>query len=70
VGINSQIFSRSGGFQGQSFAIPNLATQVKDQVVATGHASNARLGVANQRAGRLAPGKGRGTARAPGRCER
>jgi len=49
VGINSQIYSRSGGFQGLSFAIPiDLATQVKDQIVATGHASHARLGVAIQ----------------------
>jgi len=49
VGINSQIYSRSGGFQGLSFAIPiDLATQVKDQIVATGHATHARLGVAIQ----------------------
>jgi serine protease Do len=49
VGINSQIYSRSGGFQGLSFAIPiDVATQVKDQIVATGHASHARLGVAIQ----------------------
>ena len=49
VGINSQIFSRTGGYQGLSFAIPiDLATQVKDQIVATGKASHARLGVAIQ----------------------
>ncbi|MDI1246177.1 MAG: Do family serine endopeptidase [Rhodoferax sp.] len=49
VGINSQIYSRSGGYQGLSFAIPiELATRVKDQIVATGHASHARLGVAIQ----------------------
>lgn len=49
VGINSQIYSRSGGFQGLSFAIPiDLANQVKDQIVATGHATHARLGVAIQ----------------------
>ena len=49
VGINSQIYSRSGGYQGVSFAIPiDLATRVKDQIVATGHASHARLGVAVQ----------------------
>ena len=49
VGINSQIFSRSGGYQGLSFAIPiDLAVRVKDQIVATGHASHARLGVAIQ----------------------
>jgi serine protease Do len=49
VGINSQIYSRSGGYQGLSFAIPiELASHVKDQIVATGHASHARLGVAVQ----------------------
>jgi serine protease Do len=46
IGINSQIFSRTGGYQGLSFAIPiDLATKVKDQIVATGKASHARLGV-------------------------
>jgi len=49
VGINSQIYSRSGGYQGLSFAIPiELAMQVKDQIVATGKASHARLGVVVQ----------------------
>ncbi|HEY8905890.1 MAG TPA: Do family serine endopeptidase [Rhodoferax sp.] len=49
VGINSQIYSQSGGYQGLSFAIPiELATRIKDQIVATGHASHARLGVAIQ----------------------
>src|SRR5467141_4637964 len=34
VGINAQIYSNSGGYQGVSFAIPiNLAMQVKDQIV-------------------------------------
>ena len=46
VGINAQIYSRSGGFQGLSFAIPiNVALKVKDQIVANGKASHARLGV-------------------------
>jgi len=46
VGINSQIYSRSGGYQGLSFAIPiDMALRVKDQIVATGHATHARLGV-------------------------
>ena len=46
VGIKSQIFSRTGGYQGLSFAIPiDLAIKVKDQIVATGKASHARLGV-------------------------
>jgi serine protease Do len=49
VGINSQIYTRSGGYQGVSFAIPiDVALQVKDQIVATGKASHARLGVAVQ----------------------
>ncbi|MCV2371313.1 Do family serine endopeptidase [Roseateles oligotrophus] len=46
VGINAQIFSRSGGYQGLSFAIPiDVALKVKDQILATGKASHARLGV-------------------------
>lgn len=49
VGINSQIYSRSGGFQGLSFAIPiEVATRVEQQIVATGHVEHARLGVAVQ----------------------
>ncbi len=49
VGINAQIYSRSGGFQGLSFAIPiNVALKVKDQIVATGKATHARLGVTVQ----------------------
>ncbi|HEY4956582.1 MAG TPA: Do family serine endopeptidase [Caldimonas sp.] len=49
VGINSQIYSRSGGFQGVSFAIPiNVALKIKDQIVATGKAQHGRLGVTVQ----------------------
>jgi serine protease Do len=49
VGINSQIYSRSGGYQGVSFAIPiELAEKVKEQIVATGKARHAQLGVAIQ----------------------
>ena len=49
VGINAQIYSQSGGFQGLSFAIPiDVALKVKDQIVATGRASHARLGVTIQ----------------------
>jgi serine protease Do len=49
VGINSQIYSRTGGYQGVSFAIPmETALKVKDQIVATGKASHARLGVTIQ----------------------
>ncbi len=46
IGINSQIYSRSGGYQGLSFAIPiDVVLRVKDQIVATGRASHARLGI-------------------------
>ncbi|HSW02962.1 Do family serine endopeptidase [Aquabacterium sp.] len=49
IGINAQIYSRTGGFQGVSFAIPiDVAMKVRDQIVATGKASHARLGVAVQ----------------------
>ncbi len=49
VAINSQIYTRTGGYQGVSFAIPiELAIRVKDQIVATGKVSHARLGVAIQ----------------------
>ena len=49
VGINSQIYSQSGGYQGLSFAIPiNVALKVKDEIVATGKAQHARLGVTIQ----------------------
>lgn len=49
VGINSQIYSRSGGYQGVSFAIPiDVAARIKNQIVATGKAEHARLGVAVQ----------------------
>ncbi|MEO8124946.1 MAG: Do family serine endopeptidase [Burkholderiales bacterium] len=49
VGINSQIYSQSGGYQGLSFAIPiNVALKVKNEIVATGKAQHARLGVTIQ----------------------
>ena len=49
VGINSQIYSRTGGYQGVSFAIPiDLARKVEQQIVKTGHVEHARLGVAVQ----------------------
>jgi serine protease Do len=49
VGINSQIYSHSGGYQGVSFAIPiDVAARIKNQIVATGKAEHARLGVAVQ----------------------
>ena len=46
VGINSQIYSRSGGFQGISFAIPiDEAARVSDQLRTTGRVSRGRIGV-------------------------
>lgn len=46
VGINSQIFSTSGGSMGLSFAIPiNIANQVKDQIIQGGKVTRGRLGV-------------------------
>ena len=49
VGINSQIYSRTGGFQGLSFAIPiEVAQRVQQQILSTGQVHHARLGVAVQ----------------------
>lgn len=46
VGINSQIYSRSGGFMGLSFAIPiDVAMNVSDQLKTTGQVIRGWLGV-------------------------
>jgi serine protease Do len=46
VGINSQIYSRSGGFMGISFAIPiDEATRVSEQLRASGRVTRGRIGV-------------------------
>ena len=46
VGINSQIFSASGGYMGISFAIPiDLAMNAVDQIKRTGKVSRGQLGV-------------------------
>jgi len=46
VGINSQIYSRSGGFMGISFSIPiDEAIRVSDQLRAQGRVSRGRIGV-------------------------
>ncbi len=46
IGINSQIYSRSGGFMGLSFAIPiEMAVDVADQIKNTGKVSRGWLGV-------------------------
>ena len=49
IGINSQIYTRSGGYQGLSFAVPiDLAVKVKDQLQQFGKVSRGRLGVTIQ----------------------
>ena len=46
IGINSQIYSRTGGYMGVSFAIPiDLAMNVVEQIKETGHVSRGWLGV-------------------------
>jgi serine protease Do len=46
IGINSQIFSRTGGFMGLSFAIPiDMAMNVADQLRNKGHVSRGWLGI-------------------------
>src|SRR5690606_22605014 len=48
-GINSQIYSHTGGYQSPSFSIPiETVLKVKDQLVATGKPSHARLGASVQ----------------------
>ena len=49
VGMNSQIYSRSGGYQGVSFAIPiDVAMNVGQQLQTSGHVTRGRLGVGIQ----------------------
>ena len=49
IGINSQIYSRSGGYQGLSFAIPiDVAMNIERQIVTTGKVQRGRLGVSIQ----------------------
>ncbi|MGM9483064.1 Do family serine endopeptidase [Roseateles sp. NT4] len=49
VGVNAQIYSQNGGFQGLAFSIPvDVALKVKDQIVAHGKVEHARLGVTLQ----------------------
>jgi serine protease Do len=50
VGINSQIYSRSGGYMGVSFSIPiDVAMGVSQQLQATGHVTRGKVGVTIQR---------------------
>jgi serine protease Do len=49
VGINSQIYSNTGSYAGLSFAIPiDIANNVREQLVATGHVTRGRIGVGIQ----------------------
>jgi len=49
IGINSQIFSRTGGYMGVSFAIPiDVARNVEDQLIKTGRVVRGRIGVTIQ----------------------
>lgn len=49
IGINSQIYSRNGGYQGLSFAIPiEVAMNVEQQIVAHGKVAHGRLGIGIQ----------------------
>ncbi len=49
VGINSQIYSRSGGYMGVSFAIPiDVAMEIQNQLRVSGKVSRGRLGVVIQ----------------------
>ncbi|HKR37702.1 MAG TPA: DegQ family serine endoprotease [Steroidobacteraceae bacterium] len=49
VGMNSMIFSRTGGYMGLSFAVPiDVANDVREQLLKTGHVVRGRIGVAVQ----------------------
>ncbi|MCT7298573.1 DegQ family serine endoprotease [Ralstonia sp. CHL-2022] len=49
IGINSQIYSQTGGYQGLSFAVPiDVAMKVEQQLVSTGKVTRGRLGIAVQ----------------------
>jgi serine protease Do len=49
IGINAQIYSRTGGYMGMSFAIPiDVALNVKDQLMKSGKVKRSRIGVSVQ----------------------
>lgn len=49
IGINSQIYSGTGGYMGVSFAIPiDVANHVREQLVSTGKVIRSRIGVSIQ----------------------
>jgi serine protease Do len=50
IGINSQIYSRTGGFMGMSFAVPiDLALNVEKQLLTKGKVARSRIGVGVQK---------------------
>lgn len=54
IGINSRIYSRSGGYQGLSFAIPiDVAMRIKSQLQARGTVTRGRIGIAVQEVGQV-----------------
>jgi len=63
IGINAQIYSRTGGYMGMSFAIPiDLALNVKNQLLTKGKVSRSRIGVGVQEVNqKLAQSFGLGT---------
>lgn len=65
VGVNSQIYSRTGGFMGLSFAIPiDVAMEIQSQLRAYGKVSRGRIGVVIQEVTKeLADSFGLGAAR-------
>ena len=49
VGINSQIYSRNGGYMGLSFAIPiDVASNVRQQLITSGKVTRSRIGISIQ----------------------
>jgi serine protease Do len=49
IGINSQIYSRTGGYMGVSFAVPiDVANNVKQQLITNGKVTRSRIGVGIQ----------------------
>src|SRR5690606_39231253 len=53
VGINSQIYSRTGGYMGVSFAIPiDVAMDIQQQLRTSGRVSRGRIGVVIQEVSR------------------
>ena len=63
IGINTAIYSRSGGSQGIGFAIPvSLARQVMEQIISTGRVARGWLGVSARDVVHEATGAGAGAA--------